>query len=139
MNLRIRAALAFVVGLVAFSPLFLMPTGLAAAPIQSGFIMQNTDGRLEVWLPDSTGVALGFDFDLPGPGAGWKIVGLGDFNGERQGGHSLPGDRRHSRYLAHEWDYPHQPSRPLQSGLCIVLQAEPRSRRHSSADSPHDA
>lgn len=83
MNPRIHTMLAFVIGLVAFSLLSLMPTGLAAAAIKSGFIMQKTDGTPEIWQMDSTGVALGFDFDLPSPtGSGWKIVGIGDFDGD---------------------------------------------------------
>jgi hypothetical protein len=83
MHPRIHTMLAFAVGLVAFALLSLMPTGLVAAATQSGFVMQKTDGTPEIWLTDSTGVALGFDFDLPGPtGSGWKIVGVGDFDGD---------------------------------------------------------
>ena len=83
MNPRIHTALVFVIGLFAFFIVALRPTGLAAAPTRSGFVMQKTDGTPEIWLMDSTGVALGFDFDLPGPtGSGWKIVGVGDFDGD---------------------------------------------------------
>jgi len=82
MNPRIHTVLAFVIGLIAFSFLFFAPVGRVAAATQYGFLMQKTDGTPEVWLPDSTGVALGFDFDLPTPASGWQIVGLGDFDGD---------------------------------------------------------
>ncbi len=83
MKPRIQTVLASAIGLVAFSLLSLAPTGLAAAATQSGFLMQKTDGTPEVWQMDSTGHALGFDFDLAGPvGNGWQIVGVGDFDGD---------------------------------------------------------
>jgi hypothetical protein len=82
MNPRIHTMLACFVGAIAFSMVAFTP-GLAAAATQSGFVMQKTDGTPQIWLMDSTGVALGFDFDLPGPGgSGWKIVGVGDFDGD---------------------------------------------------------
>jgi hypothetical protein len=81
MSSRIRAMLAFVVAVAAFS--IIWPAGIAAAANLSGILLQKNDGTPEVWLMDSTGVALGFDFDLPAPtGSGWKIVGIGDFNGD---------------------------------------------------------
>jgi hypothetical protein len=83
MNSRIHLMLGSFIGLIAFSVLLSFgPTGLAAAPVQSGFLMQKTDGTPEVWLMNSTGLALGFDFDLPGPYGSWKIVGVGDFDGD---------------------------------------------------------
>jgi VCBS repeat protein len=85
MNPRIRTALAFVIGLVTFAVVSLMPAGLAAAATQSGFVMQKTDGTPEIWQMNSAAnpIALGFDFDLPTPtGSGWQIVGVGDFDGD---------------------------------------------------------
>ncbi len=83
MNPRIPTMLAFVIGLVALSLFSLTPAGLASAATRSGILLQKSDGTPEVWQMDSTGVAVGFDFDLSGPvGSGWKIVGLGDFNGD---------------------------------------------------------
>jgi hypothetical protein len=83
MNSRIRATLAIVVGLTAFSIVSLPSTGTAAAANPYGILLQKNDGTPEIWIMNSTGVALGFDFDLPGPtGSGWRIVGVGDFNGD---------------------------------------------------------
>ncbi len=82
MNPRIHTVLAFVIGLAVFPLLSLMPTRIAAAATRSGFVMQKTDSTPEIWQMDSTGLALGFDFDLPAPGGGWNIVGIGDFDGD---------------------------------------------------------
>jgi hypothetical protein len=82
MNPRIHPMLAFVVGLIAFSILSVCPAGPAAAATPSGIILQKTDGTPEVWFMDSTGLAMGFAFGLPTPTSGWKIVGVGDFNGD---------------------------------------------------------
>src|SRR5262249_32629688 len=82
MHSRIRVTLTLIMALTAFSIVSLSPAGLAAAPVQSGFLLQK-DGTPEIWLMDSTGLKLGFDFDLPSPtGSGWQIVGVGDFDGD---------------------------------------------------------